>query len=203
VPKSRGSREGCFVKTGSSTLNHLRRLEQVLQYLGRHTHGAAISNHRLISLSDGRATFRWRDSLRNNEPKLMTVRLSPTETQTLGGAGFSALAIGKMIRKDVSKGISTGIKATHGKGLGTKRTTRISATPTTRKINIILPNHFRFSRFIFKSLLRAGELCTDSRTNRSCKWILQDSRIVGLSGRLPAQFGQCILRERPQRLVNS
>ena len=130
--------------------------------------------------------------------------VTPTIRRSEGGvAFFSALAMGRMIRKVVGRGISTGTKANHGKGLGTKRTTRISATPTTRKINIILPNHFRFSRFIFKSLLRAGELCTDSRTNRSCKWILQDSRIVGLSGRLPAQFGQCILRERPQRLVNS
>jgi hypothetical protein len=52
--------------------------------------------------------------------------------------------MGRMIRKHVSTGISAGIKATQGKGLGTKRTTRTSANPTSRRINIILPNHFRF-----------------------------------------------------------
>jgi len=76
--------------------------------------------------------------------------------QTLGGAGFSALAMGRMMRTVVSRGINTGIKATHGKGLGTKRTTRISATPTSRRIKIILPHHFRFSRFIRMSLLHAS-----------------------------------------------
>ena len=45
------------------------------------------------------------------------------------GAGFSALAMGRMMRRVVSKGISVGIKATHGRGLGTRRTTRTSATP--------------------------------------------------------------------------
>jgi hypothetical protein len=85
--------------------------------------------------------------------------------QTLGGAGFSVLAMGRMIRKVVSKGISTGIKATNGKGRGTKRTTRISVTATSRRINIILTNHFRFWRFIRMSLLPAGspgKLCTVS-----------------------------------------
>jgi len=35
----------------------------------------AISNHRLISFSDGKVTFRWRDSAHNNEQKLMTLSL--------------------------------------------------------------------------------------------------------------------------------
>jgi hypothetical protein len=47
----------------------------VLQYLGRYTHRVAISNHRLVSLADGRVTFRWRDSAHNNEQKLMTLSL--------------------------------------------------------------------------------------------------------------------------------
>jgi hypothetical protein len=76
------------------------------------------------------------------------------EVQTFGRAGFSALIIGKVIRKDVSRGITTGIKTTHGKGLGTKRTTRISARPTRRRIDIIRTNHFRFPRLICKSHLR-------------------------------------------------
>jgi hypothetical protein len=47
--------------------------EYVLQYLGRYTHRVAISNHRLVSLTDGKVTFRWRDSAHNNEQKLMTL----------------------------------------------------------------------------------------------------------------------------------
>jgi hypothetical protein len=33
----------------------------------------AISNHRLVSFTDGKVTFRWRDSAHNNEQKLMTL----------------------------------------------------------------------------------------------------------------------------------
>ena len=49
--------------------------EYVLQYLGRYTHRVAISNHRLVSFTEGKVTFRWRDSAHNNEQKLMTVPL--------------------------------------------------------------------------------------------------------------------------------
>jgi Putative transposase/Transposase zinc-binding domain len=49
--------------------------EHVLQYLGRYTHRVAISNHRSISLTDGRVTFRWRDSAHHNEQKLLTLSL--------------------------------------------------------------------------------------------------------------------------------
>ena len=49
--------------------------EYVLQYLGRYTHRVAISNHRLVSFSDGKVIFRWRDSAHNNEQKLMTLSL--------------------------------------------------------------------------------------------------------------------------------
>jgi hypothetical protein len=44
--------------------------EHVLHYLGRYTHRVAISNHRLVSFSDSKVTFRWRDSTHNNEQKL-------------------------------------------------------------------------------------------------------------------------------------
>jgi hypothetical protein len=47
----------------------------VLRYLGRYTHRVAISNHRLISFADGKVTFRWRDSARNNEQKLLPLSL--------------------------------------------------------------------------------------------------------------------------------
>jgi hypothetical protein len=45
----------------------------VLQYLGRYTHRVAISNHRLVSFSDGQVTFRWRDFAHHNEHKMMTL----------------------------------------------------------------------------------------------------------------------------------
>src|SRR6516165_5458548 len=49
--------------------------EYVLQYLGRYTHRVAISNHRLLSFTQGKVTFRWRDSAHNNKQKLMTLSL--------------------------------------------------------------------------------------------------------------------------------
>jgi predicted RNA-binding Zn-ribbon protein involved in translation (DUF1610 family) len=47
--------------------------EYVLHYLGRYTHRVAISNHRLVSFTEGKVTFRWRDSAHNNEQKLLTL----------------------------------------------------------------------------------------------------------------------------------
>jgi Putative transposase/Transposase zinc-binding domain len=47
----------------------------VLHYLGRYTHRVAISNHRLVSFSDGQVTFRWRDSAHHNEQKLLSLSL--------------------------------------------------------------------------------------------------------------------------------
>jgi hypothetical protein len=49
--------------------------QYVLHYLGRYTHRVAISNHRLVSFTDGQVTFRWRDSAHDNEQKLMTLSL--------------------------------------------------------------------------------------------------------------------------------
>jgi hypothetical protein len=47
--------------------------EHALHYLGCYTHRIAISNHRLVSLADGRVTFRWRDSAHNNKKRLMSL----------------------------------------------------------------------------------------------------------------------------------
>jgi Putative transposase/Transposase zinc-binding domain len=47
--------------------------EHVLRYLGAYTHRVAISNSRLIALSDGNVTFRWRDSAHGNKKRLMTL----------------------------------------------------------------------------------------------------------------------------------
>jgi hypothetical protein len=49
--------------------------QHVLHYLGRYTHRVAISNHRLISFSDGKVTFRWRDSAHHNEQKPLPLAL--------------------------------------------------------------------------------------------------------------------------------
>jgi hypothetical protein len=46
--------------------------QHVLRYLGAYTHRIAISNSRLVRLSEGNITFRWRDA-RGNKKRLMTL----------------------------------------------------------------------------------------------------------------------------------
>jgi hypothetical protein len=45
----------------------------VLKYLARYTHRAAISNRRLVSLADGRVTFRWKDYAHGGRQGTMTL----------------------------------------------------------------------------------------------------------------------------------
>jgi len=47
--------------------------EYVLKYLARYTHRVAITSSRLLSLDNGRVTFRWRDSRNGNQTKSMTL----------------------------------------------------------------------------------------------------------------------------------
>jgi hypothetical protein len=47
--------------------------EHVLHYLARYTHRVAISNHRLLSIADGKVTFRWKDYAHGGEQRNMTV----------------------------------------------------------------------------------------------------------------------------------
>jgi predicted Zn-ribbon and HTH transcriptional regulator len=47
--------------------------EHVLHYLARYTHRVAISNHRIVSLADGKVTFRWKDYAHKGKQRLMTV----------------------------------------------------------------------------------------------------------------------------------
>jgi hypothetical protein len=47
---------------------------QVLKYLARYSHRVAISNQRLISLENGRVTFRWKNYARASEPATMTLQ---------------------------------------------------------------------------------------------------------------------------------
>jgi hypothetical protein len=45
----------------------------VLAYLGRYTHRVAIANSRLIALTGGQVSFRWRDYRHHNKSKVMTL----------------------------------------------------------------------------------------------------------------------------------
>jgi len=47
--------------------------KSIIEYLGRYTHKVAISNHRLISLHDGKVTFKYRDYSDGNQQKEMTL----------------------------------------------------------------------------------------------------------------------------------
>ena len=51
--------------------------EHVLHYLARYTHRVAISNHRLVSVSDTSVRFRWKDYAYGHRQRTMTV--SPEE----------------------------------------------------------------------------------------------------------------------------
>ena len=47
--------------------------QYVLKYLSQYTHRVAISNHRLISLTEGKVTFRWKDYRNGGQHKPMTL----------------------------------------------------------------------------------------------------------------------------------
>ena len=47
--------------------------QHALRYLGQYTHRVAISDHRLVALTDGVVTFHWRDSAHKNKKRLMTL----------------------------------------------------------------------------------------------------------------------------------
>jgi Putative transposase/Transposase zinc-binding domain len=51
--------------------------EHVLHYLARYTHRVAISNHRLVNVTDGGVTFRWKDYAHGSQARTMTI--SPDE----------------------------------------------------------------------------------------------------------------------------
>jgi hypothetical protein len=46
---------------------------QVLAYLGRYTHRVAISNARLVSVTDHEVAFRWKDYRHNGQSRIMTL----------------------------------------------------------------------------------------------------------------------------------
>ena len=45
----------------------------MLHYLARYTHRVALSHHRLISLEDGKVTFRWKDYAHGGKKRKMTL----------------------------------------------------------------------------------------------------------------------------------
>jgi len=47
--------------------------ERVLAYLARYTHRVAITNHRLVDLTDGRVRFHWKDYADQGRQKIMTL----------------------------------------------------------------------------------------------------------------------------------
>ena len=47
--------------------------EHALRYLGAYTHRVGISNNRLVALSDGQVSFRWRDSAHGNKKRVMSL----------------------------------------------------------------------------------------------------------------------------------
>ncbi|OGT29760.1 MAG: hypothetical protein A2W28_09495 [Gammaproteobacteria bacterium RBG_16_51_14] len=48
--------------------------EQVFDYLGRYVHRVAISNHRLVSIDNGRVYFHYRNYRSANRPKRMSLK---------------------------------------------------------------------------------------------------------------------------------
>jgi putative transposase/transposase-like zinc-binding protein len=50
--------------------------EQVLEYLSRYTHRVAISNRRILSFSENKVTFQWRDYSDSNRSKYLTIDAS-------------------------------------------------------------------------------------------------------------------------------
>jgi hypothetical protein len=53
--------------------------EQVLRYLSRYTHRAAISNRRLVAADDSRVSFRWKDYRIDGPDRWKTMTLAPFE----------------------------------------------------------------------------------------------------------------------------
>jgi len=47
--------------------------EYVLHYLARYTHRVAISNHRILDITDTHVTFRWKDYAHHNQQRTMTL----------------------------------------------------------------------------------------------------------------------------------
>ena len=47
--------------------------EHVLHYLARYTHRVAISNHRILNVTDTEVSFRWKDYKHRSHSRVMTL----------------------------------------------------------------------------------------------------------------------------------
>ena len=47
--------------------------DHVLQYLARYTHRVAISNHRILLVTESEVRFRWKDYANHNKKRMMTL----------------------------------------------------------------------------------------------------------------------------------
>ena len=47
--------------------------DHVLQYLARYTHRVAISNHRILSVTESEVQFRWKDYANHDKKRTMTL----------------------------------------------------------------------------------------------------------------------------------
>lgn len=47
--------------------------KQVFKYLGNYTHRVAISNHRIVSMTEKTVSFRWKDRRNENQQKTLTI----------------------------------------------------------------------------------------------------------------------------------
>ncbi|MBL8209793.1 MAG: transposase [Bryobacterales bacterium] len=47
--------------------------EHVLHYLARYTHRVAISNHRLVDVTESKVSFRWKDYAHHSKHRIMTL----------------------------------------------------------------------------------------------------------------------------------
>ena len=71
--------------------------QHVLHYLACYTHRVAISNHRLVDVTDTQVRFRWKDYAHHSERRIMTLTREEFLRRFLQPAwsrGFPAFAVG-------------------------------------------------------------------------------------------------------------
>ena len=85
--------------------------EHALRYPSAYTHRVAISNSRQVSLSDGKVTFRWRDSAHGNKKRLMVLPVGPNPTSL--PPGQSTIWFTK--RNRASAELPDGLRSTRGR----------------------------------------------------------------------------------------
>lgn len=98
----------------------------VLSYLGRYTHRVAISNPRIVSCTDGKVTFKYRDSRDGNREK----------TASLDALEFIRRFLMHVLPPGFAKIRHYGILASRGKNERIDRCKRLTNTPVTERVKI-------------------------------------------------------------------